>query len=98
MMTTFTRPLAIIGLAVLFSNPPGASDAWLEQYRQSASRIVEAATQNDDAWRRLAVMTDTFGHQLSGSPALEASLRWASAEMSKDFAVVRLDPVMVPHW
>ena len=98
MMTTFTRPLAIIGLAVLLSNPPGASDAWLEQYRQSASRIVDAATQNDDAWQRLAVMTDTFGHRLSGSPALEASLRWASAEMSKDFDTVRLDPVMVPHW
>jgi Iap family predicted aminopeptidase len=43
-------------------------------------------------------MTDTFGHRLSGSPALEATLQWASAEMSKDFDQVHLDPVMVPHW
>jgi carboxypeptidase Q len=98
MVTTFSRPLAIIGLAALLSSPPGASDAWIEKYRQSASRIIEAATHNDDAWRRLALMTDTFGHRLSGSPELEATLRWASTEMSKDFDAVHLDPVMVPRW
>jgi carboxypeptidase Q len=98
MLTTLTRPFAIIGLAALLSSPPGASDRWLDQYRPAAARIVQAATHNDDAWRRLALMTDTFGHRLSGSPALEATLQWASAEMSKDFDQVHLDPVMVPHW
>src|SRR5256712_14129288 len=96
MVTTFSRPLAIIGLAALLSSPPGASDAWIEKYRQSASRIIEAATRNDDAWRRLALMTDTFGHRLSGSPELEGPLRWASTEMSKAFVAVNLAPGMVP--
>src|ERR671936_697721 len=98
MVTTLPRPLAIIAFAALFSGPPAANDAWIEKYRQLASRIVQAATHNDDAWRRLALMTDTFGHRLSGSPELEATLRWASTEMSKDFDAVHLDPVMVPRW
>src|SRR5262249_50047839 len=98
MMTSFSRPLAVIAFAALLSGPPGASDAWIEKYRQPASRIVQAATQNDDAWRRLAVMTDTFGHRLSGSPELEAALRWASVGVARDLAEVRQDRVMVPRW
>jgi len=98
MVTTFSRPFAVIGFAALLSGSHGASDAWIEKYRQSTSRIIEAATRNDDAWRRLALMTDTFGHRLSGAPELEATLRWASTEMSKDFDEVHLDPVMVPRW
>ena len=43
------------------------------------------------AWRDL---TDTFGHRLSGSPQLEAALRWAADEMKGDgLENVRLEPV-----
>ncbi len=74
------------------------SNNWLGTYREPAARIIATATANDDAWQRLALMTDTFGPRLSGSPALEAALQWAAAEMKKDFDEVRLEPVMVPHW
>jgi carboxypeptidase Q len=74
------------------------NDHWLEPYRIAASRIIAMATADDAAWQRLALMTDTFGSRLSGSPALEATLRWAATEMKQDFDEVRLEPVMVPHW
>jgi len=90
MMLAFILVLAAAALTV--------SDHWLDTYRQPSSRIIATATGSDDAWQRLALMTDTFGPRLSGSPALEATLKWASGEMKKDFDEVRLEPVMVPHW
>jgi carboxypeptidase Q len=99
-MSTTTRFRLGISLATCFvlASALRASDNWLDEYRQPASRIIAAATANDDAWQRLALLTDTFGNRLSGSPALEATLRWAADEMKKDFDDVRLDPVMVPQW
>ena len=68
-------------------------------YASTATRIVEAARADSAAWDRLTHLTDTFGPRLSGSPALEAALRWAAAEMEKDgLENVRLEKVMVPRW
>jgi carboxypeptidase Q len=81
--------------------PPGTGDPapWLDEYRPPAARILEAARGDSTAWERIAHLTDTFGHRLSGSPALEAALRWAAAEMQKDgLRNVRLEKVMVPRW
>ena len=98
-MSTITRRvLPALAVCLLFVPALAANDNWIDPYRQSASRIIAAATANDSAWQRLALMTDTFGPRLSGSPALEATLRWAADEMKKDFDEVRLDPVMVPQW
>jgi carboxypeptidase Q len=73
--------------------------SWLEPYRPAANRLLEAARADPTAWERLTHLTDTFGHRLSGSPALEAALRWAADEMKKDgLADVRLEKVMVPRW
>jgi carboxypeptidase Q len=88
----------MLGLIILLTAAMAVNDQWLDAYRQSASRIIARATATDEAWDRLALMTDTFGPRLSGSPALEATLNWASGEMKKDFDNVRLEPVMVPHW
>jgi carboxypeptidase Q len=87
-------------LALIFAVTAALSldNHWLDAYRQPASRIIATATADDAAWRRLALMTDTFGSRLSGSPALEAALDWAAKEMKADFDDVRLEPVMVPHW
>jgi carboxypeptidase Q len=72
---------------------------WLDPYREPARRLVEEATSSHFAWDRLAAMTDTFGHRLSGSPSLEAAIQWAADEMRADgLENVRLDPVKVPHW
>jgi len=75
------------------------SAAWLDAYRDPASRIIAAATSNSDAWQRLAELTDSFGSRLSGSPQLEAAIQWAVAEMRKDgLDNVHTEPAMVPHW
>jgi len=78
--------------------PPGP--AWLGAYRPVAERILATTRETGAfAWDRLAFMTDTFGPRLSGSPNLDATLRWAEAEMKKDgLENVRLEPVMVPQW
>jgi carboxypeptidase Q len=78
-----------------------ASPAWLAPYRPVADRIIATAKDagGNFAWDRLAFMTDTFGPRLSGSTNLDATLRWAEAEMKKDgLENVHLEPVMVPQW
>src|SRR5688572_22840083 len=98
-MSTITLRIgSALALALLLAPAVAANDNWIDSYRQAASRIIAAATADDAAWQRLALMTDTFGPRLSGSAALDATLRWAADEMKKDFDEVRLDPVMVPHW
>jgi carboxypeptidase Q len=73
--------------------------SWLAPYRGLAQRMLREAQADDSAWARLAELTDTFGHRLSGSAALEDALRWIADEMRRDgLENVRLDPVMVPHW
>jgi carboxypeptidase Q len=98
MSTIPPRFASLVAVCLLVAPALAANDNWIDQYRQPASRIIAEATANADAWQRLAEMTDTFGPRLSGSAALDATLRWAAAEMKKDFDDVRLDPVMVPHW
>jgi carboxypeptidase Q len=72
---------------------------WLAPYRALSQRIAREIQADDFAWIRLADLTDTFGHRLSGSAALEDALRWIADEMQKDgLDNVRLDPVMVPRW
>jgi carboxypeptidase Q len=72
---------------------------WLDAYREPAARIIGVALSDTFAWRRLAELTDTFGHRLSGTPQLEAAIRWAAEEMKKDgLDNVHTEPVMVPRW
>ncbi len=72
---------------------------WVEKYREPAGRLIAEATATDFAWQRLAVLTDRFGHRLSGSEGLEQAIRWAVAEMKRDgLENVHTEPVMVPKW
>ena len=72
---------------------------WLDPYRAPASLIIGEALSDTFAWNRLAELSNTFGHRLSGSRALEQAIQWAAEEMRRDgLEHVRLDPVMVPHW
>src|SRR4051812_25971474 len=73
--------------------------SWLEQYRQPAARLIGEATGDTFAWRRLAVLTDSIGHRLSGTPQLDRAIAWAVAEMKRDgLENVHTEKVMVPHW
>lgn len=76
-----------------------ARAAWLEPYRETATRLMHASTSEDFAWRRLAELTDTYGHRFSGSENLERAIAWAADAMKRDgLENVRTEPVMVPRW
>lgn len=69
------------------------------RYRATAKRIIAAAVADSSAWNRLAELTDTFGHRLSGSAALESAIDWILAQMKADgLTNVHSEPAMVPHW
>lgn len=69
------------------------------QYRQTADRLIQAATADSFAYQRLTYMVDQFPARLSGSANLERAHDWMIAEMRKDgLQNVRGEPVMVPHW
>ena len=71
---------AIVGAA----QSPAPASAWLDAYREPASRLVGAALADTAAWDRLSELTDTFGHRLAGSKGLENAIDWAIGEMSRD--------------
>ena len=72
---------------------------WLDAYRAPAARLIGEATSDSFAWHRLATLTDTIGHRLSGSPQLEQAIQWALAEMKRDgLENVHTEKVMVPRW
>jgi carboxypeptidase Q len=76
-----------------------ASPEWLAPYREPASKLLGEALASDEAWQRLAYIGDTFGNRLSGSPNLDAAIRWAVEEMKRDgLENVHAEPVKVPHW
>jgi carboxypeptidase Q len=98
------RPL-ILALLV-FQFPPPAIDVpkhaapeWLAPYRDAAGRLMGEAISSDFAWQRLAYVGDTYGNRLSGSPNLDAAIKWAVAEMKRDgLENVHTEAVKVPHW
>ena len=62
-------------------------------------RLIQAATNSDFAYRRLARLCDTFGPRFSGSTNLAAAIKWALAQMKQDgLDNVHGEAVMVPHW
>lgn len=76
-----------------------ATPAWLDAYREPASRLIGAAMSDEFAWRRLATLTDTIGNRLSGTPELTRAIEWALSEMKRDgLENVHAEPVMVPRW
>src|SRR5689334_11623741 len=78
---------------------PMVSPEWLAPYRDAAAHLIGEALASDAAWQRLAYIGDTFGNRLSGSPNLDAAIRWAVEEMQRDgLENVRAEPVKVPHW
>ena len=91
---------ALLALALACPAPLLAQRTTIaDRYRADAERIIAAALADSAAWKRLATLTDTYGHRLSGSPSLERAIDWILAEMRRDsLQNVRGEPVMVPHW
>jgi carboxypeptidase Q len=83
----------------LQAQPPTSGAHQMAPYREAASRLIGGALSDRFAWERLAELTDTIGHRLSGSKQLERAIEWAVAEMRRDgLEHVRTEPVMVPRW
>src|SRR5690349_16190925 len=94
-----TAPLGGALLASRAYTQAPTRTAWLNPYRDAASRLIHASTKDDFAWRRLAELTDTFGNRLSGSENLERAIAWAAETLKRDgLENVRTEPVMVPRW
>ncbi|HET9513765.1 MAG TPA: peptidase M28 family protein, partial [Gemmatimonadales bacterium] len=69
------------------------------RYGEAAARIIQAATRDSAAWRKLARLTDTFGPRFSGTEPLERAIDWVLAEMKREgLENVRGEEVMVPRW
>lgn len=89
--------VSALAVAALASRAPAQSLA--ERYRAAANQIVARATKDSAAWNRIATLTETFGHRLSGSAQLEQAIDWVIAEMRRDgLDNVRGEPAMVPRW
>ena len=71
----------------------------VDSYRAAAARIIGAAVTSDQAYTRLAYLTDHIGNRLSGSDNLNRAIEWALAEMKREgLDNVHAEKVMVPHW
>ena len=87
----FIRRIALFALCTAAVAAALAADAtaqstggWVNSYRDTASRLIKAATADDFAWQRLAELTDTYGNRLSGSENLPRAIAWAADMMRKD--------------
>src|SRR6202034_1295093 len=70
-----------------------------EQYRASASKLIDASLADQGGMDKLAYLCDRIGNRLSGSPALEKAIAWAAAQMKTDGLTNVVTPrVKVPHW
>jgi carboxypeptidase Q len=77
--------------AILVCARAGADDA--------TDKLMDAATNSDFAYQRLARLCDTFGPRFSGTTNLEAAIDWVLAQMKNDgLENVHGEEVMVPHW
>src|SRR5690554_3079897 len=70
-----------------------------QKYIDAARKLSGTAESDTRAWDRLAFISDTFGHRLSGSESLEKTIDWSLEIMAADgLSNVRRESVMVPHW
>jgi carboxypeptidase Q len=95
---TWFQVISVFGLVAAGVAAQRSGD-WLDPYRPIAQKLIAESQSSDAAWRRLAELTDTFGHRLSGSESLEKAIDWAVNTMKIDgLENVRKERVMVPKW
>jgi carboxypeptidase Q len=93
------RLLALATLLTLGAGHLPAQSVINDRQRSEARALIDAALRDTVAYDRLSTFADRYGHRLSGSKFLEDAIDWILAQMrNDDFANVRGEPVMVPHW
>jgi carboxypeptidase Q len=98
---TLAFPLFVLAATTLGAQTTATvtRSVWLDAYREPAARLIGEAVSGTFAWDRLAVLTDSIGNRLSGTPALDRAIQWAVTEMNKDgLENVHTERVMVPKW
>ena len=95
----FCIAAVLMAAAIVTHAQSRPSSGWIESYRETAGRLMKAATADDFAWQRLAELGDTYGNRISGSENLTRAIAWAAETMKKDgLENVRTEAVMVPRW
>src|SRR4051794_4982844 len=91
---------AVLGAAALLTSlASNVAAQSTDTYRAATDRLIDAATKDSAAWKRLAELTDTFGSRIAGSEALERAIDWTLQRMRADgLENVRGEPAMVNHW
>src|ERR1700724_1331342 len=70
-----------------------------EQYRAVAGKLIDAAMTDNGGMDKLSYLCDRIGNRLSGSPALEKAITWATSQMKQDGLVNVVTPAgKFPHW
>ncbi|HSR97179.1 MAG TPA: hypothetical protein VLM79_09025, partial [Kofleriaceae bacterium] len=77
---------------------PAGPGSLANRYREQVDKIVTAAHNDREAYRKLAYLTDHIGHRLAGSHELDLAIAWAARTMKEDGLEARTEKVMVPHW
>ena len=87
--------LVAAGFSLFAQNAGSIAD----QYRDTASRLIEASLADQGGMEKLSYLCDRIGHRLSGSAALDKAVAWAAAQMMTDGLTNVVTPrVKVPHW
>ncbi len=93
------RALPIALPFLLLCSATSNAQVAVDAYRDPAARLIGEAVASTFAWDRLAILTDTIGNRLSGTPALDRAIAWAAAEMKRDgLENVHTEKAMVPRW
>jgi len=70
-----------------------------DEYRATATKLIDAAMVDHDGMDKLSYLCDRIGNRLSGSPGLEKAILWAADQMKSDGLVNVVTPrVKVTHW
>ena len=72
-----SRAIGFLALSLCVAPAGAQGPSFIDAYREPVARVIAAATADQFAWNRLALLTDTFGHRLSGSQALEDAIAWS---------------------
>lgn len=92
------KPPAWVADTTTFGTPATGGASIADRYRDTAAKIIAATRGDRGAYDKLATLTDTIGHRLSGEPSLDRAIAWAAQAMKDDGLEVHTEKVMVPHW
>jgi carboxypeptidase Q len=97
-----SRPIrlaAALAAVALVAVPIAGRAQSAATYRAATDRLIDAAMRDSAAWNRIAELTDSFGHRIAGSVALEQAIDWTLERMRADgLENVRGERAMVRHW